>query len=137
MEKDSRNIYDPNKVDMKMPEDNFLETEPTTTSIPLMPIILFGVILVLIGILGGLLWWGSQFFTTPEVASPTPIATRPTAEENNEPESENAEAAVSTLEAQSTSLELESIEADLINTNLDILDSELNVINQIFNPPVQ
>ena len=129
---DSHDIYDPNSVEMKMPQDGFVESEPETKQIPLMPIILFGVILILIGILGALLWWGSQFLTGPEVASPTPVATRPTAAENNEPESTNAEADLTVIQALSTSDEITAIEADLFGTDIEGLDPEITTLNQIF-----
>ena len=123
-------IYDPNNVEMHMPEDNYIESEPTTNTIPLMPIILIGVILLLIGILGGLLWWGSTFFSPISVATPEPVATRPTAEQNNEPESTNAEADVQVIRTLSPSNELSAIKADLFATDVDSVDKEMSVIDQ-------
>ena len=126
----SNDLYDPNNVDMHLPDENFIDAEPTTKSLPLMPIILFGAILLLIGILGALLWWGSTFFTLPTVASPEPVATRPTAEQNNEPESANAEANVQVLDTLSTSNELPAIKADLFGTTIEGIDSEITAIDQ-------
>ncbi|MEL6805220.1 MAG: hypothetical protein AAFO91_15725, partial [Bacteroidota bacterium] len=118
-------LYDPNSVEMRLPDTPVKEVEETKAQIPLMPIILFGLVLILIGLLGGLLWWGSTFFMTPAIVTPEPIITRPTAEENNEPESSNAEAEVDVLNALSTSNELSAIESDLFGTEIDSLDKEL------------
>ena len=112
-----------------MPEEDFLETEPATKTLPSMPLILFGVILLLIGILGGLLWWGTQIINTAPEANPVPTATRPTPEENNEPESNNAEADVQIINTVSSSDQVEAIMADIESTDIETLDKELTTID--------
>lgn len=123
-------IYDPESVEMKMPEDTILTTDVTTKTIPAMPLVLFGLILILIGILGGLLWWGLQLLNDQSAAQ-VPTATRPTAEENNEPESTNAEAEVETSAVLSPSDELPAIENDLRGTSIETLDTELIAIDNL------
>ncbi len=118
-------------VEMKLPEENFLSTEPTTKKVSGKPILLVGIILILIGILGGLLWWGSEFIELPESFTPVSVSIRPTAEENDEPESNNAEADVQIIRTVSPSSDPAAIEADLVGSNIEALDSDLQTIDSI------
>lgn len=88
--------------------------------------ILFILVVLLLGILGGMYYW----FTILQNQATTPVPTtlRPTPEQNNEPESTTAEAQVEALNTMSTSDELNAIEADLESTNLDGLEAELQAI---------
>ncbi|MCA9366387.1 hypothetical protein KC722_02295 [Candidatus Kaiserbacteria bacterium] len=126
-EKQFDNIYNLPEDQIHLPDSEVLETEPTTGRLP-MTIILIGLVIILIGILGGLIWWGRELLLQSTPPAVVPIATRPTAEENNEPESTKAEAEVETLGAMSTSDEIDAIESDLIGTNVDSLDAELPAI---------
>ena len=124
-------IYDPSSFEMKLPENETIETEASVKQFSFSSVLLALLIVVLLIILGGLLWWGKLLLEDIEPA-PAVTATRPTAEENNEPESTTAEAEVSVLEAQSPSDDLAAIEADLLGTDLDSIERELENLNQIF-----
>ena len=123
-------VYDPNNVQMHVPESTNLQSEKEVKHFSVMPIILVGLILILVGILGALLWWGLGFMQTPEVATPTPTTQRPTAAQNNEPESTNAEADITGIQAVSSSDELSAIQADLFGTDIDGLDPEVPIIDR-------
>jgi cytoskeletal protein RodZ len=79
--------------------------------------VLVAIIVVLVAILIGLLFWLYQLRI---VATETPAVTpdRPTAEENNEPESTEAESAAAAQQVLSPSTELSSIETDLAGTQI-------------------
>lgn len=133
MAKENKDFLDFKNVEMKMPEDSFLATDETTKTIPVLPFILVGVILLLVGILGGILWWGSEILNSRENTSVTTNIQRPTKEENNEPESNNAEADVQIIKTFSTSDEISPIEADISATEIENLDKELQVIDKELN----
>ena len=128
MSENENNLYDPNDVEMKMPEENFFATDEPTKTISVLPIAIFAIIIVLIGILGALLWWGSELFKLNSYAPPAPVATRPTAEQNNEPESTTAEAQVETLQAVSTSDDIYAIKADLDGINFVSFQDTMNIV---------
>jgi len=85
--------------------------------------VLFILVVLLIGILGGMYYW--FVVLQNQATTPVPVPVRPTAEQNNEPESTNAEAEVESMGALSTSDEITAIEADLESTLLNNLDAEL------------
>lgn len=133
MAKENKDFLDFKNVEMKMPEDAFLETDATTKTIPILPFVLVGVILLLVGILGGILWWGSEILNSKESANVTPTAQRPTAEENNEPESNNAEADVQIIRTFSSSDSVGAIEADVSATDIENLDQGIQDIDTELN----
>jgi len=124
--KETKNLPQIPDTELKMPEE--YEDRATQEGSPsaVVPIILITLIVILIGILVGLFFWGQSLKN--QTQQEVPMATRPTAEENNEPESNNAEADVQTLQTLSTSDELNAIENDIESTNLDSLDAELSDI---------
>ena len=123
--------FNMDNVELKMPEDNFIETEPETNKTSVMSLVLFGIILLLIGILGTLLWWGSTLLTPELDQTNNTEALRPTPEENNEPESTTAEARVQALQTVSSSDEISAIEADLMSTTVGDIESELRAIDTL------
>ena len=136
MEQENKNTQEPvvPDVEMKMPEDNFIESDSDSNTKQL-GIILGVLIVLLVLILGGLYLWGSTMSTgvletAPEVEQPAPA-------ENNEPANTSDDAQVQALDTVSTSDEISAIEADIENTNLDELDAELDAIDAEFQEPPQ
>lgn len=89
-------------------------------------LIVFFLVIMLIGVLGGLVWWIT--FDTTLAPSPTPVTERPSAAENNEPESTTAEAQAEMMRAVSPSDDMSAIEADLESTELDALEADMQAI---------
>ncbi len=131
MEQENKNTQEPvvPDVEMKMPEDNFIESDSDSNTKQL-GIILGVLIVLLVLILGGLYLWGSTM--NPEGLESAPEAVQPAPAENNEPESTTADAQVQALDIVSTSDEISAIEADIENTDLDELDAELDAIDAEF-----
>ncbi len=107
------------------------ETKTTETNHPVPETVangpvLFLLVVLLIGILGGMYYW--FIVLQNQTSNPVAVPVRPTAEQNNEPESTTAEAQVEALNTVSTSDELNAIEADLESTSLDGLEAELQAI---------
>ncbi len=111
--------------DMKMMGENGEKVEmhfpPTTKHSHVFPIV--GVIIImLVLMLGGLVFWGSQLEKQKDLVVVTPIV-------NNEPETPRAEADIQILQTLSPSDELDAIEADLESTNMDSIDIDLTTID--------
>ena len=109
--------------DMKIGDEKIeMHFPPTTKHSHVVPII--GVIIImLILMLGGLVFWGGQLEKQKnDQIVETPIV-------NNEPETVRAEADTKILETLSPSDELDAIEADLGSTNMDSLDTDLTTID--------
>lgn len=137
MTKDPNNFLDFDNIELKLPEDEgVVATEATTKSVSGMTVALTLIVLLLLGVLGGLVWWGSKIWNSRPPVEVSPIVVRPTPEENNEPESTTAEAEVETLEAMSSSNEIADIKADLDAIDIEALDKELVTIDAIFNEVV-
>jgi hypothetical protein len=112
---------------MKMPTERFgnvvTSSEPKTahTFIVLL-------LLALLAILGGLIYW---YYLGQNLAELTPTPTRAPLERNNEPETPTATAQTDSFGAMSNSDEISTIEADIEGTSLDSLESELGQIEAI------
>lgn len=127
-------------VKIKMPEEDFFNSEPEVKPVSLMPLVIVGLILVLIAILGGLVWWGMELSKIQESETPL-IITRPVAEldlqtastsQQSTVESENVTAPVVTTALEPvTPQELEGIQSDLSSTTVDNLTDELRTIDII------
>lgn len=95
--------------------------------------VLIFLIVALVIILTGLLFWLYTLQQPPATATPSP--TRPTPEENNEPESATAEAAVVAQLAVSPSTELDAIAVDLDGTTIIDLEPLFVDIEAMFTNP--
>ena len=112
--------------ELRLPDDSVFSPESSgAKTIAAKTVLLIGLVLVLLAILAGLLWWGYQL---QQPASPTTSIERPTAEENNEPESTTAEAQTDTANVLSSSDELDAIENDLAGTKTLDFTTEFNTI---------
>lgn len=131
MSKNNQDYFDLTKAELKMPEEDFLGTEPVKKSISLVPIFLGFIIVLLFVILGGLIWWGAEMLKPTVPVETIPIATRPTAAENTEPESTTAEAQVDTIKTLSSSDALQDIGSDLQATALTDLTPEITTIDNL------
>ena len=125
--------FDLSNVELKMPEENFINPEPTAKPTRTLPLILIIIILLLLLTLGGLIWWGRELIKPAPAPEVVPTATRPILEEINEPETANAEADVANILTTSSSGEWPDIKADLEATDFSIITKEMTTIENIIN----
>lgn len=131
----SNNIYNLPDDQIKMPgQEVSQEVEPTKKR-SLVPFLLI-IVLLLVGLLGGLLYWGWDIIFPSELIQPE---TNESVESETEETAPVTEATTATEEPSpansiplSTSDEITDIETDLINTDINNLDQEVAELQAIF-----
>jgi len=127
-----------NNVRIKMPEEDFFQSEPEVKSHSLMPLVIFGLILVLISTLGGLIWWGLELKKTmePEIS----VVSRPAVEIIEPLEAPAIEVAAPSKNTEVVAVtpnELQSIQSDLASTTVDNLTDGVRTIDIILQADYQ
>jgi len=133
MSNSNQEPFDLSNVEFKMPEENFLETEPTPAPKRALPVILILIIVLLLMILGGLVWWGKALLEPTPPPEVIPTVTKPLLEETNEPETENAEADVAVINTTSSSGDWPDIKADIESTDISVITKELTTVDNMIN----
>ena len=149
MGSEEKNSTDLQNVELKMPEENFLGTEPQPKKSSFwVKFLLILIVLLMMGLAGALWWFKDDILNRllPPIPSPTlepsiSTTTEPVKQEEVEtvPEPKvilsNFEIELQAINKVSESDEVEAIESDFNNTDLDGLDEDFQAMEEAITPP--